>query len=107
MAPDPRRRSSDKRWVRFDTTVNLPLVLTLIVGFVSMITAVVQGYYAQDSRITRLEIGQSNIDKNEVVLKQGVILEKVSSLDRQMTEQKQRLDRIEEKLDRINERRVR
>lgn len=105
MAPDPRRRASDKRWVRFDLTINLPLVLTLIVGFTSIVTAVVQGYYGHDGRISKLEIAQANIEKSEVVVKQGVILERMNSVDRQMADQKQRLDRIEEKLDRMMERR--
>lgn len=96
---NPKRRETDKKLVKFDMTINLPLIVTLLLGFITLVTAVVRGYYQHEDRITRLEAVQDS--------KGELLLEKINQLDRGLSEQKQntatRLERIEDKLDRIGE----
>lgn len=103
-----KRREQDRQWLKFDLTVNLPLIVTLIIGFVSLVSVVVRGYYGHESRINRLEISTSDIERSEVVQKQGVILSQLQQMKDQLDKQErtanERFSRLEDKLDRYIER---
>lgn len=103
----PRRRRTDKGWLKFDLTVNLPLLVTLIIGFSSLIATVVKGYYDHDARLRAVELAQSNLEKSKVVETQGVILERIDTMARVQQQQKEetnaRFNRLEDKMDRLIE----
>lgn len=98
-----KRRESDKRLIRFDLTINLPLLVTLIIGFSSLVATVLKGYYEHDARIRTIEQAQTNLEKGRVVETQGVILERIETLTRSQMENSQRFSRLEDKLDRVIE----
>jgi hypothetical protein len=106
------RRESDgsSRGIRFDLTVNVPVIVTLLLGFTSLVVAVVQGYYGHDARIARLEMASAALEKSEVVEKQNIMAgdlatlkETISTLNQNSEKTDKRLDRIEDKLDRVIE----
>lgn len=98
-----KRREGDKRLIRFDLTINLPLVVTLIIGFSSLVATVLKGYYEHDTRIRAVEQAQIAIEKGRVVETQGIILERIDALTRSQIENSQRFSRLEDKLDRVIE----
>ena len=109
------RRDTDdsQKRLRFDLTVNVPVIVTLFLGFTSLVVTVVQGYYGHDARISKLELANGQLEKSEVVARQSemakdiaTITQKVNALTDNSEKTENRLDRMEDKLDRVIEGRM-
>jgi hypothetical protein len=100
-----------KTWLKFDFTINLPLILTLVIGFGSVCMTVVKLYYDHDLRINNLEIAEKTRQENEkkfdptqLVTQQAVITTEITHLKEASQRQTDEIGKIGGKIDTIIQR---
>lgn len=102
---------NNRPWLKFDFTINLPLILTLVLGFGSVCMAVVKLYYDHDLRINNLEIAErartetdKKFDPSQLVTQQAVISTEITHLKDASNRQADELRGISGKIDTIIQR---
>lgn len=63
--PTPKINERSPPWLKFDFTINLPLILTLFIGFGSVVMTVVKGYFDHEVRLVELELKDQRREKEE------------------------------------------
>lgn len=93
-------------WLTFDFTINLPLILTLVLGFGSVVLTVVKIYFDHELRIYTLEDKEGRrvelekkFDPGEVSKQQAIILNEIQHLNDSNRDQKDQLNALSNKIE--------